>query len=310
MPLRVDAVDLVLHLFRTVDHRPELEHREQPSVLPHARLQKDHRPRGIQPDRQRDRAHHRQHQEREGTADGQIEQSLEQPLDIVERRVAQVDHRQAAKVVHGGAVERQAEIIGHDAHVHRQVVQRRHQMVDPPVRPAGKRHDDVIDLFLVHHPADVVHVAKHRQAVLPLVGIVIEVADQPQSDPVVLAHHVGHPLPHLASAHDQHPAGRVDPAVQHPEIDAGQDAPGQEGGQVQRGKGDEQGAGDLAVAQVQKPGKDQHGKDRRHNDALELVDRFVGAPGVVHGEGQKDAQPDEPNERVQGPGHEHLGRRG
>ncbi len=139
-------------------------------------------------------------------------------------------------------------------------------------------------------------------------GIVVQVADQAQSGPGVLAHHPGYPLPHLSRAHDQHPPGAVRPAIQHLEQEAGQDPPRQQHGQIQDSEGDKQDAGYIAITQIQKPGKDQPGKDRCHKDVLELVHRLVGAPGVIDRQSQEDAQPDEASSQIQGPGYERARR--
>ncbi len=138
---------LVLQLLGTGDHRAELEHVEQAPVLADALLPEEGGPGRVQPDQEGDDGHRAV---RPGAA--RLEPTTRSKARLTARsialdhRLAQPDQRDAADDLSPGADERHRVVVGCDLHAHRELLDHRHELVQPFVGARREGNPDLLDL--------------------------------------------------------------------------------------------------------------------------------------------------------------------
>lgn len=172
-------------------HRAELEDPDQPVVVAVAFLPEQHRPLGVEPDRQGHQGHQGHQRGEEDQRDARQDQvlaALDQRRPAAQRQLGRVEHGDPGNVDDAVVGMPEGSHVRHQQDVHRQLPQAVDDGPDAPLGEPGQGDQHLVDLFLADQFLQVLGVAQQRQRVVVLrdpLGAVVDEADDAGADVVV-----------------------------------------------------------------------------------------------------------------------------
>ena len=174
----------------SLDHGPELIHREEPASLAHSLLAEEHRAGGIEANGQGNQEHHRQGQDQTQDGDQHIRGSLEGQVEAGDADFPDPDKGNAVDVVHIHSAEAHLEKVWDDARLHVSPLAFVHQADDLAVCLPGQSNDDLVNEFFLQHERKIVHAPQS-----------LETTDVGASPIRVVIHETHYLIPELRMGH-------------------------------------------------------------------------------------------------------------
>jgi hypothetical protein len=301
----VGLLDQVLQPVGVRHHGAELDHLEGTAILAGAQLAVEDRAAAVEADGEGDDADDGQGKRQRQGREEQVEGALGHALVLAEGRGAQVEHGDAGELLDGGLMQGEGEVVGHDPHAHRQVVQLADHLVEAVVSRARQGDDDIVHAAVGDDQAYIVERAEHAHQAA-LVRIVVEVTGKAQ--PIgVLADLTGDGGAHDAGAEDEHAAGLSVPEHLAAVGQAVEQAPGYEQQVGSKSEEQEEEARDVAVGHKEHAGQRDGGQERAEGEAADLIVDLKVAAAIIDGEQDQDAHPQYGEDQVEQQGQIHSG---
>src|SRR6266508_3079321 len=187
-------------ILRADPHRAEFHDLEWLAIETHAHLPIENRSAVFDPDCQRDEEHDRREENERGRRHREIEAALDEAAPAFQRRLGEIDRRQAVDVLDARAQHHELQQVGNDVNGDDASCQPLEQRLRCAVR---QRDENVVDRLLFDHSLYIFDPPETFEMLEPDV-VILQVADNVEPQLAVQAHALDDRAGEFAVAGDQH----------------------------------------------------------------------------------------------------------